>query len=71
MSGIQRWTYDGVILPASNGGRVTLDELKEFVSCVERLDEAAQQNILVHSYGLRATRIGGEGGPHLDWRDWD
>lgn len=70
MSGIQRWAYDGVVLGAAEGGRITLGELKEFVSLVERLG-MNQTEIVVHAYGLRATRITGTAGPHLDWRDWD
>lgn len=68
---IRRWSYDGMVLLTRDGGVVSLEELKEFVGCVELLDEDAQQHIYVHAYGLRATRIGGEGGPSLDWRDWD
>lgn len=66
---VQRWACDGVVLNANDKGEVSLAELKEFVACVERLDRSAQDTIRVHECGLRATRVAGEGGPHLDWRD--
>lgn len=66
---VQRWTYSGVVLNTDDKGQVSLDELKEFVTCVERLEGSAQAEIRIHEFGLRATRLAGKGGPHLDWRD--
>ena len=66
---VQRWVYDGVVLNTDDKGFISLEDLKEFVTCVERLDAKSQKEISVHPYGLRASRLAGEGGPHLDWRD--
>lgn len=66
---VQRWAYDGVVLNSNDRGEVSLEDLKEFVGCVERLDLVAQNSIRPYEHGLRATRVSGEGGPYLDWRD--
>ena len=64
---IQRWAYDGVVLSTGDRDEVSLADLKEFVDLAELLGETAA--IRVYPYGLRANRVAGEGGPHLDWRD--
>jgi hypothetical protein len=64
---IQRWTYDGVVLGADDKGEVSRDDLKEFLAHAERLGDGTP--IRMYEYGLRATRVAGEGGPRLDWRD--
>jgi hypothetical protein len=63
---VDRWAYDGVVLNSGNHNEVSLEDLREFVAQAERLGETAP--IRLFEYGLRATRMAGTGGPHLDWR---
>jgi hypothetical protein len=58
-----------VVLNSNDKGEVSLDELRVFVELAGDLDLAAQKSIRPYAHGLRATRVSGEGGPHLDWRD--
>lgn len=64
---VQRWAYDGIVLGVDDNGEVSLEDLKEFLTCVEQLH--AGSTVRVYEHGLRATRVAGEGGPRLDWRD--
>lgn len=62
---VKRWTYEGVVLGADDKGQVSLEDLRGFLAMAERLDAPIQ----MFEYGLRCTRMHGDGGPRLDWRD--
>lgn len=63
---IERWAYDGIVVSTGDRDEISLDELNVFV---QEAAKAGHVSVRVFPYGLRATRVSGQGGPHLDWRD--
>jgi hypothetical protein len=62
---VKIWAYDGIVLDADDRGELPLEDLKDFVARAEHLGAPVR----LFEYGIRATRMNGDGGPHLDWRD--
>lgn len=62
---VEHWSYDGIVLNVDDKGEVPVEDLKAFLAHAEAMGAP----IRLYEYGLRVTRLRGEGGPRLDWRD--
>jgi len=61
------WFYQGVVLNVDNHNRLSIGDLAEFVSYVAK--HFPDSKVEVSEYAIRATKMEGLAGPHLDWRD--
>lgn len=67
---IKSWAYEGITLePRGPGGTVTPAELLAFAQIAQ--ERYPDEKVSLHAFGLRVTKKSGDGGPRLEWRDWD